>query len=300
MSGSAQTIIPIENHSSYAFDSCDGTDNTVFTASPYSGATFQSINITLLSAWPYTVLVNPEYFDQEWDLDVNSELRFYDGFGSDANLLGTYNSTTHPDGFSLTIESNFMRVELETSEESTGNGFGVNIMCLETFELLPTIKFKPLLSEDWYFDDEIDMYVRRACLEDNTNLAIEPIYLNQQSGNANVDDVMIKWAMGDRTFKRDTGLTAVDHLYTTGSGYMVTVYSQEISGAESYLKFMVRNSPQPEMTVNSDQAFCLNTPVELPGGMIVGIRPDRPLRKYGAFLLTRLKNDAHLPERNRN
>lgn len=95
---SAQTIVPIENHNMFAVVNCH---NTVFTANPYSGATFQSINISLSEFLQYTVILNADYFDQKWNIDDSSELRFYDGFQTTANLLGTYNSTTHPNGFCL-------------------------------------------------------------------------------------------------------------------------------------------------------------------------------------------------------
>ena len=259
---SAQTIVPIENHNTFAVVNCD---NTVFTANPYSGATFKSINISLSEFLQYTVILNADYFDQKWDIDDSSELRFYDGFQTTANLLGTYNSTTHPNGFLLDIETNSLRIELQTAAGSTGNGFERSLFCDETLQTLPNVKFKPQLSEKWYFDENQDMYAFRNCLNESINIAIEPIYLNPELENQNVDSVLIKWALGNGSFKREKGLTSINHVYTNGSGYLVTVYSQDSLGIESHLKFMVQNSPPPTYSVNTDQSFCLDDPTEVIG-----------------------------------
>lgn len=167
----------------------------------------------------------------------------------------------------LDIETNSLRIELQTAAGSTGNGFELSLFCDETLQTLPNVKFKPQLSENWYFDENQDMYALRNCLNDSINIAIEPIYLNPELENQNVDSVLIKWALGNGSFKREKGLTSINHAYISGSGYLVTVYSQDSLGIESHLKFMVQNSPPPTYSVNTDQSFCLDDPTEIIGGM---------------------------------
>ncbi|NEN24120.1 T9SS type A sorting domain-containing protein [Cryomorpha ignava] len=290
---SAQIIVPIETTNSFELTTCQ---NLLITANPYSGSTVQSINVLISDTSSYTAILNPTYFPQEWDLDSASELRFYDGFESSANLLGAYNSTTHPNGFLIDIETDSLRVEFETADGSAGNGFGLYILCNETFQTLPTAKFKPQLSENWYFDEDENMYALRSCLNDSIHLALDPVFLNPGLENQNADSVLIKWALGDRSFKREKGLTSINHVYTEGSGYLVTVYSQDTLGAESYLKFMVRNSPTPTYSVNTDQPFCLNEPSEVEGGMngdvVVGAEAG-----FGATSITEFYGTAiYLPD----
>lgn len=261
---SAQVNLPIETTDSFELTTCQ---NLLVTADPYLGATFQSLNISISEDLSFTAILNPDYFDQEWAIDSTSELRIYDGFEPSANLLGTYNSTTHPAGFLINIETDSLRIELETTDGSGGNGFGLDILCNETYQTLPTAKFKPQLDENWYFDEAENMYVFSSCLNDSIHLTLEPIFRNPGLENQNADSILIKWALGDRSFKREKGLTSINHIYTTGSGYLVTVYSQDTLGTESYLKFMVRNSPAPIYSVNTDQPVCLNELAELEGGM---------------------------------
>lgn len=267
---SAQIVVPIENQNSLQLNPCD---SAIITAGAYSGATIQSIDISLDENSAYTAIINPAFFGQQWDIDATSELRFYDGFEESALLLATYNSATNPDGFFLPIETGSLRIEMETSEGSSGNGFELDLLCNEALQDLPSAKFKPQLTENWYFDENLEMYVFRSCLNDSITLAVEPVYLNPQAENQNVDSLIIKWSLGDRTFKRDTGLTSIDHIYTSGSGHLVTVYSQDISGQsyldgpESYLKFVVQNSAEPVFSLNEQQPFCLNEISEIEGGM---------------------------------
>src|SRR5690606_37338969 len=123
------------------------------------------------------------------------------------------NSITHPGGFFLNLETNTLRVELETPYGSSGNGFELRLLCNEALQDLPSAKFKPQLNENWYFDESLEMYVFRNCLNDSINLAIDPVYLNPQLENQNVDSMLIKWSLGDLAFKRDTGLASVNHMY---------------------------------------------------------------------------------------
>lgn len=292
---SAQIVIPIENQNTLELNPCD---TAIISGGPYSTATIQSINVSLVQSSDYNVIVNPGYFAHEWDIDATSELRFYDSFEESALLLGTYNSTTHPNGFFLNIETNTLRVELETSNGSSGIGFELRLLCNEAMQDLPSAKFFPQLTENWYFDEAENMYALRSCLHDSIHLALEPVFLNPSLENQNADSILIKWALGDRTFKREKGLTAINHLYTSGSGYLVNVYSQDTSDAESYLKFIVRNSPEPEYSVNTDYPFCLNEPTEVEGGMdgeqVVGAESGFGMTSITEFYGTEL----YLPDGN--
>src|SRR5690606_24175560 len=80
---SAQIVVPIEDQNTLELNPCD---TAIITASAYSGATIQSIDISLDENSAYTAIINPAFFGQLWDIDATSELRFYDGFEESALL----------------------------------------------------------------------------------------------------------------------------------------------------------------------------------------------------------------------
>ncbi len=260
----AQTILPVEDEYILTAANCD---SLTITAGSYSGPDLYTTLLTYPDSTQLTALINPDYFGQRWDVDGGSELRFYDGFEESAPLLGNFNTSDYPNGFLLNMNVEFLRIEFETGEESSGDGFEMALFCSQGLQGLPLAKFKPALTENWYYDNDLNMNVLRACKNDSFNIAIDPIYLNPQVENQNVDSMQIKWSLGDLAFKRGKGLTDVSHAYTEGNGYVVTVYSQDSLGSESYLKFIVQNSPQPEFTIDENLAFCQNEPTEIVGGM---------------------------------
>ena len=133
---SAQIVVPIEDQNTLELNPCD---TAIITTGAYSGTTIQTIDISLDENSAYTAIINPAFFGQLWDIDATSELRFYDGFEESALLLATYNSATNPDGLFLPIETGSLRIEMETSEGSSGNGFELNLLCNEALQDLPSL-----------------------------------------------------------------------------------------------------------------------------------------------------------------
>ncbi len=260
----AQTNISIENQSTLNLTDCDPT---VISASAYDGANFHAIEIYYPQVTAITAVVNPGYFGHVWDVDGSSEVRIFNGLGTTAELLGTYNTADFPNGFLLNAEVNALRIEFEPGVGGSGNGFDMSLFCSESTQALPVAIFQPVLTEDWYYDTELDMHVFRACRNETFNIAIEPVFLDPQTENQDVNSMLIKWVLGNHNFIRGQGITEIDHVYTEGNGYLATVYSQDATGAESYLKFMVRNSPRPEFTLDENPVFCENETTEIAGGM---------------------------------
>lgn len=259
----AQLNIPIDDQNFVTIADCD---SVMISAGAYEGANLYHLNLVLPDT-SATLVINPEYFGHVWDVDGESELRVYNGFDASAQLLESYNTSDDPNGFLLHANADSLRIELETSAGTSGAGFTMALFCNESIRALPMAKFKPVFIENWYHDEQLGMDVMHACKNDSFHIALEPVYIDPQGENQNVDSVEIKWALGDRTFKRGKGLTQIDHVYTKGVGYRVVVYSQDSTGAESYLNFTVHNSPEPAFTVDPPEAFCQNEPTEIVGGM---------------------------------
>lgn len=260
-----QTTIDISQLDNYNIWGCFPL---TITGQNYENATSESISFTIDEDVEgiITATVNPSYFDAIWDVDPTAELKFYGSANEDVPFLGSFNSESHPDGFMLQIEQNEFRIEFESFEGSSGLGFELELICENTLADMPRILFEPTQNESWFYDEVTGTEGYFACDESSKSYSVNPIFLFPEPNLAELETVLIKWAMGDTTY-RGMGLTEIEHTYNSGHGQKATFYAADTAGHEVYIPLLIKNSPRPNFSIDQDQIVCELSTVQIDGGM---------------------------------
>ncbi len=215
-----QNGISMEQSDSLTLNACG--DIVFILAEAYSSESENEITLSGVDETLYTAVINPAYFGSSWDVDGDSQLRIFQ-LSPAEELIGTYNSESHPDGFVLQIDASSFRIEFQTGAGS-GASFEMAIYCDSTFNTLAETKFKLPVTSDWSMSEELGLPVLKVCPIDSFAIALEPISLDPAVQNPIADSILVKWAMGDRTFRRGLGLTSIDHAYNEGKAYLASVH----------------------------------------------------------------------------
>ncbi|MEM9050441.1 MAG: T9SS type A sorting domain-containing protein [Bacteroidota bacterium] len=263
----------METGGSYTIETC--SEPTELNLGMYSHGIEYSIDISRDQSvfGELMVIVDPNYFDQTWDIDANSSLLIYETSQA-GELLGVFNSATHPDGFQLSTSASTLTFVFEGN--GSGDGFELLIFCQSEFNKLPSYEaIVETAGGPWFLNEETGDIEALVC-EDQT-VTYELDLATLFTGDELPDEMNFKWWMGDSTVYEGINLNEVTHSYEDGPGKILKVWFWDSNGFGTF-RSVVKLSERPNFQIEgAGTELCLNEQVELIGGVdgneVVGATP---------------------------
>lgn len=260
--GLSQEVLPIESTDNYTISGC-GSPTRVSLDEFSAGDTF-SLEIINDASDDLVIVVNPVYFNQDWNLP-SSQLLISTGDEFGLELAGVFSSDTHPDGFLVNLESPIVQLNFESS--GSGSGFELLLYCASDYEQLPKLKAEVQTENSpWYYNTETESIEIGACQDQelSLNIGLVPLEINAEIP----DTVYFKWWMGDGTIYEGINLYEVLHTYETDLGKILNVWFWADTIAPNNFRSVVKLSERPDFSINFPmEEICLNEQFELLGGM---------------------------------
>lgn len=248
------------------------------------------------------IIISPELYGDDWDVDANSTLFIYDGPNTASPLLGAFNSVTDPAGVTVSgsIPGGCMTLEFVSGSNSTGEGFTANFTCLQPLQpFLFDVVSTPEI-EDF---PPLTFPTVQICFGDSIILDVNTSYpLSDAGGNGyeqSDETSFFRYLMGDGTIYQGFGLTSISHTYDDPFGYLVTIIVQDVSGQVENQQVYVLIAPRPDFSnLPNNDTLCVGEQTVITGGVdeagFIGVDPTTSAILGGGILGEQL----YLPDGN--
>lgn len=207
-----------------------------------------------------------------WDVADGDFLTVYNGDNVGAELMGSFNSTTHPAGIILntTVEngSGCMTLVFTSNAAGQGEGFQGIVSCGTGWQ-----PYTIDLTSDPVDGENQPGYVD-ICPGEEVSFTVEGDYPYSTTGDDGYfqsDATMLfNWNLGDGTILSGVGLTSVTHTFPGQFGYNVVVSATDDLGLNRVdtLKVRVSTTPGYQTAVPLENPICLGQSTEIIGGFV--------------------------------
>lgn len=305
LNASAQDTYPISDEVTITDVSC--ASSVIITDSDADDGNYlpnESYQITIcvedVSLSPGQIIISPELNGDVWDVDENSSLFIYDGEGTGGDLLGEFNSVSHPAGVNVSGQEGCLTLVFTSGESSTGEGFTANFAC---FQPLQPFNFEITSIPELGTFEPLPLETINICFGDSIIVGLDTSYpLSDAGGNGyeqSDETSYFRYLMGDGTTYEGFGLTDITHTYETAFGYQVTVIVQDVSGRIETEQFFVLIAPRPDFSnIAINDTLCIGEQTTITGGIFetdtVGVDPTTSAILGGGILGEQL----YLPDGN--
>ena len=208
----------------------------------------------------------------EWNVADGDFLSVYDGNSTAAPLVGSYNSSNAPTGFSFTASSNNASgcLTLEFTSNASGSELGWigEIICGPAWQ-----PYSIEMTSDPADGENLPGYVD-ICPDEEVTFTVTGTYpfvdTNPNSYPQSDAILNFKWSMGDGTIYEGVGLTTVTHTYAGQFGYTATVRASDefLQFQTDTLKVRVSTTPDYTSAVPAENPLCLGESTVITGGYI--------------------------------
>ncbi|MGB6034982.1 MAG: gliding motility-associated C-terminal domain-containing protein [Cryomorphaceae bacterium] len=249
---------------------------------------------------PGEFIISPDLFGDTWDVDEESQLFIYDGNSIAGDLLGAFNTTTHPAGVTVTGTGICLTIEFISGENSSGAGFTGTFTCVQPLQ--PFDFSFSTFPESIEFDDLEDPAIP-ICFTDSIVISTLTNYpLSDAGGNGYTqsdESSFFSYTMGDGTIYTGEGLTEITHTYQDPFGYLVTVTIVDTLGQVETRELFVLIAPKPTFSnLVVEDSLCIGEETVITGGVedgdLVGVSPSTSAILGGGILGEQL----YLPDGN--
>ncbi len=232
------------------------------------------------SETPGQFIISPDLYGHEWDVDENSSLFVYDGPTTASPLIGVYNSVSDPAGVFVTATANCITLTFVSGSESSGLGFTSIFQCLQPLQPFEVSVLGTPGISPW---GDLEYPSMRLCYQEPFEVqAITNYPLSDAGGNGyEQSDATsnFRWDMGDGTIYQGVGLNSIDHTYTLGFGYIVTLIVTDVAGKGEISQFLVLHAPRPIFSnLAVEDTLCIGFQTTITGGILdgdtVGVTPS--------------------------
>jgi len=185
---SAQNTFPISDEGTIEESNCDNTvfitDSNADDGNYLPGETYEmTVCLNTLAENPIQITIIPPMNGNDtinlWDVDEFSTLQIFEGVGTDGNLLGTFNSVSHPDGVFFMADTECVTLVWNSGESSSGEGFVAQLTCheeLQPFVVAVSIDPPFGLSTDTFPDIGPNENVITFCFGDTLSFTANPSF----------------------------------------------------------------------------------------------------------------------------
>lgn len=213
------------------------------------------------------VVISPELYGDDWDMDPGAEFIVYDGDDVTDPILGTFNPATDPNGVILHASGICLTFSFISGEGGGGEGFEAHITCTQ-----PQQDFLVSAVTDPGFQPNAEDSIIFICVGDTISAtAITSYPLSDASGNGyeqSDESSFFFWKMGDGSSYSGYGLTEIEHTYTDEFGYHVTLQVTDVEGLTRQFSFYVLSSTRPNFSnIALDDTLCVGQQTVLIGGI---------------------------------
>ena len=208
----------------------------------------------------------------EWNVADGDFLSVYDGNSTAAPLVGSYNSSNAPAGFSFTASSNnasgCLTLEFVSNGSESEAGWLGEIICGPAWQ-----PYSIELTSDPADGENLPGYVD-ICPNEEVTFTVAGTYpfvdTNPNSYPQSDNILNFKWSMGDGTIYEGVGLTTVTHTYDGQFGYTATVRASDefLQFQTDTLKVRVSTTPDYTSAVPAENPLCLGESTVITGGYI--------------------------------
>ena len=207
-----------------------------------------------------------------WDVADGDFLTVYNGDNTGAELMGSFNSVTHPGGIVLntTVEngSGCMTLVFTSNGQGQGQGFQGIVSCGTGWQ-----PYTIALTSD-PADGENQLGYVDICPGEEVSFSVAGDYPYSTAGNDGYFQsdatMMFNWNLGDGTILNGVGLTAVTHTFPGQFGYNVVVSATDDLGLNRVdtLKVRVSTTPGYQTAVPAENPICLGQSTDIIGGFV--------------------------------
>jgi gliding motility-associated-like protein len=220
-----------------------------------------------------TLLVAPQELGSIWDVSGSDVLYVYDGTDDSAPLLGAFNSSSHPTGFTVTSTlentSGCLTFVFESSPSSPGGQGWTGVMDCGTSWQPFTVEIDSDPAENPDLENYVDV-----CQDTEITLTATGDYPFAGQGYSQDDATSyFVWDLGDGTMIEGEGVTSVSHTWPGAFGYFVSCTVTDSQGQVQVAEFKVRISTTPSFAGTSalvGDMLCLGNE----GTLVGGVSPD--------------------------
>lgn len=226
-------------------------------------------------------IISPQLYGHTWDVDDNSTLFIYDGPDTDGDLLGTFNTTSHPNGIILQSTGRCLTFEFVSGEGSSGAGFSGTFACPQ-----PLQPFQVFLSTEPPLEAFAGLPIDsegaiKICYTDSITITVGTNYPLSDAGGYEQSDetTLFRYDMGDGTIYQGFGMTQIGHVYDEPFGYEVSVQLTDVQGRIERTRMYVLTAPRPIFSnIPTLDTLCIGEVTTITGGITdtdtLGVEPN--------------------------